>query len=778
MTDFKDATLYQRLANRGGTGIYGTDAYRTGGLPYFPGDGTTDVSGRLASLFNDTMDAEGGAAYLAPGRHYMGANLTLSDPNNVALGQGRALVFQPGAVLVVPAGVTLTINAPIVANPQMIFSGAGTVLLGKAAAPDGIRSEWFGALWDGTTDDTDAHVKALGAGKAHAWPAGTSVVSSIPATVLTNKKIRTEGVRTILQQKAGTAAATRMLCLGSDVEIGDLTVKGNIAADRVISAVDEQKHAVFIYADTAAVTGVSLGRIVGYDICGDVVYAGGTYGVSGLSVRAVEGNNILRNVVSLTSAQNTWIGSITTTGAGLCTFDIEPNSGFAPCYGIRVDYIRGGRVQVDGQSGSITGDVSFGFLDLNPAYQPTSVPDYTNALLVSYHDVSNAVVLQNHRSVQIDHLRTSGFNACSITCLAGVGPSGQVKVGYFTCLTGSLTDTTFNALIAAAGTNHLVIEGFEVVLGSAAKCLVQGLSSGVPPAISTTRVECRNGTINGGVARYCDRSTFENVTVNGTLTNAYAFTRLTNSKVSRCSIVTPRLAGLSNNIVFEQCSGTFTGFLFDDATNSDHTLIDCTFDGTYHRLTTWKRNYLNATRFGNPLAGGYAQLWVDANGKWRSKITAPTSDTDGYIIETIAKRLTADVAITASGTVALSGLDVALAANSGTYVFDYELAADVTAGTAGLKPVITLPGAASGRISASGHVATTASAPTLGASSNNPANPYATAFATASLTGAVIRIRLVVVMSGTSGNISIGLVTGASAAGNVLQNSSVTVSRV
>lgn len=77
-----------------------------------------------------------------------GADLTV--PANVALR------FQPGAVLSVASGRTLTINGHIEAGPWQIFSGSGTIGGLREARP-----EWFGAVPDGSTDCTAALQKAF-----------------------------------------------------------------------------------------------------------------------------------------------------------------------------------------------------------------------------------------------------------------------------------------------------------------------------------------------------------------------------------------------------------------------------------------------------------------------------------------------------------------------------------------------------------------------------------------------------------------------------------------
>lgn len=79
-------------------------------------------------------------------------NLTI--PSNIRLR------FKDGGKLSPASGITLTINGSIEAGLYQIFDGSGTI------TSDGYRSnivypEWFGAMADGTTDDTESYNKSL-----------------------------------------------------------------------------------------------------------------------------------------------------------------------------------------------------------------------------------------------------------------------------------------------------------------------------------------------------------------------------------------------------------------------------------------------------------------------------------------------------------------------------------------------------------------------------------------------------------------------------------------
>lgn len=152
--------------------------------------------------------------------------------------------------------------------------------------------------------------------------------------------------------------------------------------------------------------------------------------------------------------------------------------------------------------------------------------------------------------------------------------------------------------------------------------------------------------------------------------------------------------------------------------------------------------------------------------------THPASDLTTF--RPFAAATSANVALTASTTVNLTALDLAVAGVE-TWVLDYGIPVTVSGGTAGVKPIFTLPASSTGSMMIVG----TTSALTGSTSfySTTPGTASATGFVTASLTGAYVWVRARIVTGG-AGTIRIGVATGASAAGNLLAGASVTAVKI
>lgn len=138
----EDTLMRQKLANRGGGGIYHTDGYDG-----MPGDGATAEQGAISNLVSTVIPATGGLLLVAPGVHRITANLTI--PGHVVV------QFSPGAVFA-PENCYVLFNGAVTAAPaQKIFapSGAAGRILFSRGSIDRLYPEWWGA--DAMSDGDD-----------------------------------------------------------------------------------------------------------------------------------------------------------------------------------------------------------------------------------------------------------------------------------------------------------------------------------------------------------------------------------------------------------------------------------------------------------------------------------------------------------------------------------------------------------------------------------------------------------------------------------------------
>ena len=110
------------------------------------GDGTTDDTTAFVNA-----DGTSRTIYVPKGTYKIGSNLTLSNQT----------VFEQGAILSVPTGVTVAINGGIVAGIYQVFScvGTGAITFDYSATIEGYP-EWWGAIPNSSTADCSTAINA------------------------------------------------------------------------------------------------------------------------------------------------------------------------------------------------------------------------------------------------------------------------------------------------------------------------------------------------------------------------------------------------------------------------------------------------------------------------------------------------------------------------------------------------------------------------------------------------------------------------------------------
>lgn len=138
------------------------------------GDGITDDS---AAFTNAIAAAAGGRVIVSEAR-----TGTYKIAGNVTVPSGVTIEFRQGGLLSVDNGITFAIaeGASVEAGQYQIMSGAGTLTLG-AGVCDYTLPQWWGAVSDGSTDDTAAIEAAITAAQAVGTcyiPSGTYAIDS------------------------------------------------------------------------------------------------------------------------------------------------------------------------------------------------------------------------------------------------------------------------------------------------------------------------------------------------------------------------------------------------------------------------------------------------------------------------------------------------------------------------------------------------------------------------------------------------------------------------
>jgi parallel beta-helix repeat protein len=135
--------------------------------PFITDHGDPATSGSLAAILATVGSARAHVELPAGHTYLVCTDLTI--PSTVTLSARH------GAVVRVLANKTVTINGVLSAGPYRIFDGDGSVT--GTFAGQSVYPQWWGAVGDGTTDDTLALNRALACTRIR-MPAGTYLISS------------------------------------------------------------------------------------------------------------------------------------------------------------------------------------------------------------------------------------------------------------------------------------------------------------------------------------------------------------------------------------------------------------------------------------------------------------------------------------------------------------------------------------------------------------------------------------------------------------------------
>jgi hypothetical protein len=501
------------------------------------------------------------------------------DGDSMVLGsvdarKGKYLFFNAitGAIEYALALATTTLSQSVIGQlyrPQSAAEAAASI------TPTNYFREYgdprrYGALVDGSTDDTTAYNKSLlqayqTGGADPLWPAGTAVISQLIITAAVH--IRTNGYSTLIQQKSGVGTDKQLIIVrASNVFIEPLSVKGNISTDP-----DEYNHGIMIGG--ATISHVTLQGLKATNIRGDGLYLGGTPSnpIKDITIGPVEGTNIYRNVVGFVGCAGVAVKSITGTQIGYRLFDIEPNAGSSePNTGIRIHYVRGSNINFAGDPSIPNGSIIIDYCELDNSLHADSTPGYPT------HPTSAgniACILGNTYSLRFGMLKVRGYGERVINDTASTIKC-RLVIDHFDCDTSNTTEVTYKTLIEGQTIESVVINGGKVVL--------QGLDRYI---CKDVRCELNNLTISGGaIAASASNCRFKNLTINASSLASTLFSSITSSTFESVVISNDGSSTLmlncSNNI-FTDCTAA-PSTLVNSGTN--HVAIKCTFNSVAYDL--------------------------------------------------------------------------------------------------------------------------------------------------------------------------------------------------
>ncbi len=188
------------------------------------------------------------------------ANLTV--PGNITL------KFTYPAKITVPSGITLTVNGQIDAGLWQIFDGDGSV----AGSPniEAVYPEWFGAVGDGVTDDSEAINSSLRFGRNVVLAERTYLISN-DLVISTDGRLAGKSLKTILKYTENGSCIKNDSANNADgFIIENLTIQGTSSGQNGIYIRNTDKNC---YIKNVYVTGFTGGS--GFNL--DAITNNGVY---------------------------------------------------------------------------------------------------------------------------------------------------------------------------------------------------------------------------------------------------------------------------------------------------------------------------------------------------------------------------------------------------------------------------------------------------------------------------------------------------------------------
>lgn len=149
-------------------------------------------------------------------------NTAQTVSTNLTIPSTLAIKMAKPGIITVNAGITLTINGPFEADLYQVFAGTGAVAFNRNSVQE-VYPQWWGAVGDGTADDTAELQAALASYTNVKIPKGTYYITGALSPIA-NQTIRGEGAASIISLIDGTINGFYVNNV-DDITIKDLSIK-------------------------------------------------------------------------------------------------------------------------------------------------------------------------------------------------------------------------------------------------------------------------------------------------------------------------------------------------------------------------------------------------------------------------------------------------------------------------------------------------------------------------------------------------------------------------
>jgi hypothetical protein len=375
-------------------------------------------------------------------------------------------------------------------------------------------------------------------------PAGDWYATNIPITVAGSRLV-TDGFATVIRQDPAASMTSPIINVyASDCIVDSMTLVGNIATSTL-----EFQAGILVRGNSASISNVTIGDLIGIDLRGDVLYMGCNTGFTTNGVRfgRIIGRNVLRNVVSIVGAAYVrGDAAIAEGGCGYSVCDVEPDT--TTSTDVYVGLVKGGMLQcAPPQAANAAKRIHFGTVDLSGTH-PNSTPGYSGYT----NQIKNAVSLRNTVDIRIDHLKIRGHTRLGVEYIFNPGEvNGEsISIGYLDAANIGSADTTYNAIMQVGACKSIRIDAGEVAHDAAGDTVILG-----DAAARNTRVSIGELRVDGTVVRFCTSSDFNRIRVN-TANVANLFRDMTDSVVSNSDLTCTHLGSNIVNSAFVNCNIT------------------------------------------------------------------------------------------------------------------------------------------------------------------------------------------------------------------------------